>query len=105
VSIRTNGLEGPGLTRRSLCTAALLAPCAVRAQSSDPKFVAWLAGVRTEALRAGVDHGHARQRADERRADPEVMELARNQPEFKMSFDGTSQIVVSPERVTRGRRC
>ena len=34
---------------------------------------------------------------------PRVMELARNQPEFKMTFDRYLEIVVSDERVKRGR--
>ena len=34
---------------------------------------------------------------------PRVMELARNQPEFKMTFDRYLEIVVSDERVKNGR--
>jgi len=89
--------------RRLLLTAAMLAPVAARAQSSDSKFVAWLAGVRTEALRAGVDHGTIDSALMPAEEIPRVMELARNQPEFKMSFDEYLQLVVSPERVARGR--
>jgi len=91
------------IKRRLLCTAALVVPFAARAQSGDPKFVAWLAGVRTEALRAGVDQGTADSALMGVEQIPRVLELARNQPEFKMSFDEYLQVVVSAERVTRGR--
>ncbi len=91
------------LTRRLLCAATLLAPLTTRAQSSDPKFAAFLAGVRTEALRAGVDHGTIDSALMSAEPIPRVMELARNQPEFKMTFDEYLQVVVSPERVARGR--
>jgi membrane-bound lytic murein transglycosylase B len=93
--------------RRLLCTAALLAPLAARAQASDPrgdpKFVTFLSGVRVEALRAGVDQGTIDSALLTAEPIPRVMELARNQPEFKMSFDEYTQLVVSPERVARGK--
>src|SRR4051794_37517502 len=97
----------PMIGRRLLCTAALLAPlAAARAQASDPggdprgdpKFVPFLSGVRVEALRAGVDQGTIDSALLTAEPIPRVMELARNQPEFKMSFDEYTQLVVSPER-------
>ena len=91
------------LSRRLLCTTALLAPWMARAQSGDPKFAAWLAGVRAEAARAGVDQGTLDSALMNIEPIPRVMELARDQPEFKMTFDRYMEIVVSPERVTRGR--
>ena len=45
------------INRRSLLAATLLVPAAAHAQSGDPKFAAWLAGLRAEAKRAGVDDG------------------------------------------------
>jgi membrane-bound lytic murein transglycosylase B len=89
--------------RRAFCATALLAPLAAQAQSSDPRFVSWLAGVRTDALRAGVDHATIDSALMTAQEIPRVMELARNQPEFKMSFDEYMQLVVSPERVARGK--
>jgi membrane-bound lytic murein transglycosylase B len=91
------------LGRRLLCASALLAPLVARAQSGDPKFVGFLAGLRADALRAGVDHGTIDAALMTAQEIPRVMELARNQPEFKMSFDEYMQIVVSPERVARGK--
>jgi membrane-bound lytic murein transglycosylase B len=91
------------MRRRLLCAAALLAPLVARAQSSDPKFVAFLSGVRVEALRTGVDQGTIDSALMTIEPIPRVMELARNQPEFKMTFDEYTQLVVSPERVARGK--
>ena len=83
--------------------AAALAPIPVFAQTPDPKFAAWLAGVQAEAIRAGVDQGTAQAALGSVQLLPEVMELARNQPEFKMSWDDYRALVVSEERVKQGR--
>ncbi len=91
------------ITRRLVCLAATLAPALARAQSTDPKFSGWLAGLRADALRAGVDQGTLDSAFSNIELVPHVMELARNQPEFKMTFDEYLAVVVSPERVVRGR--
>jgi len=91
------------ISRRLVCLAAALAPVLARAQSPDPKFSGWLAGLRSDALRAGVDQGTLDSAFSNIQLIPRVMELAHNQPEFKMSFDEYLAVVVSPERVTRGR--
>jgi membrane-bound lytic murein transglycosylase B len=97
------GYTGAMISRRLLCTAALFAPLAARAQTQDPKFVAFLAGLRVDALRAGVDHGTIDSALMTAQPIPRVMELARHQPEFKMSFDEYLNVVVSSERVARGK--
>ncbi|CAN5721128.1 hypothetical protein BH10PSE6_BH10PSE6_20380 [soil metagenome] len=89
--------------RRLLCTALLLAPFATQAQSNDPKFAAWLRGLRADAAKAGVDAGTLDSALSNVEEIPEVLQQARNQPEFKMTFERYLEIVVSPERVTRGR--
>jgi membrane-bound lytic murein transglycosylase B len=96
------------ITRR-LLTAALAAvpfstaPMFAGAQSSDPQFAAWLKGLRSEAARAGVD-GHTLDAAlGSVEQIPRVLELAHSQPEFKMTFERYLEIVVSPERVARGK--
>src|SRR5215471_5321903 len=90
--------------RRSLCLAAALAPVPVFAQSgSDARFIAWLAALKAEAIKAGVDPGTAEQALSGVQLLPEVMELARNQPEFKMSWAEYEKLVVSAERVKNGR--
>ncbi len=82
---------------------AAVAPFPALAQTGDARFLAWLKGVRAEALRAGVDQGTLDATLDGVQEIPRVLELARNQPEFKMTFARYLEIVVSPERVSRGR--
>jgi membrane-bound lytic murein transglycosylase B len=91
------------ITRRLVSLAAALAPALARAQPADPRFSGWLAGLRAEALRAGVDQGTLDRAFSNVELIPRVMELAHHQPEFKMSFDEYLAVVVSPERVARGR--
>ena len=91
------------ISRRLLCTALALSPATALAQSGDPKFDAFLRTIRAEALKAGVDAGTLDMALGKVREIPRVMELARNQPEFKMTFDRYLEIVVSDERVKNGR--
>src|SRR6266446_5826901 len=91
------------ISRRLLCAAAATLPVAALAETSDPKLAAWLLGVRAEALKAGVDAGTLDAALSSVEEIPRVMELARNQPEFKMTFDQYLEIVVSNERVAKGR--
>ncbi len=91
------------ITRRLLCAAAALLPPSARAETADPKFAAWLRGLRAEALKAGVDAGTLDAALGSVEEVPRVLELAHNQPEFKMTFDRYLEIVVSNERVSRGR--
>ncbi len=91
------------IDRRLLCAVAMLAPFSVRAQTGDARFAAWLAGVRTEAARAGVDAGTLDTALGGIEQVPRVLELARDQPEFKMTFERYLELVVSDERVKRGR--
>ena len=70
---------------------------------NDPKFDAFLRSIRAEALKAGVDAGTLDMALGKVQEIPRVMELARNQPEFKMTFDRYLEIVVSDERVKNGR--
>jgi membrane-bound lytic murein transglycosylase B len=91
------------ISRRLFCAGAMVAPSAARAETSDPKLAAWLRGVRAEALKAGVDAGTLDAALGSVEEIPKVMELARNQPEFKMTFDQYRGLVVSNERVERGR--
>src|SRR5262245_51131921 len=91
------------ISRRLLCAGAVLVPFAARAETSDPKLAAWLRGVRAEALKAGVDGGTLDAALGSVEEIPRVMELARNQPEFKMTWDQYLRIVVSDERVAKGR--
>ena len=58
------------INRRFLCAAMASWPVSALAQSSDPKFAAWLRGLRAEALKAGVDAGTLDSALGQRRADP-----------------------------------
>jgi membrane-bound lytic murein transglycosylase B len=89
--------------RRFLCTMAALGSAPALAQTADSKFAAWLRGVRAEAARAGIDQATLDAALEGIQEIPRVLELARNQPEFKMTFERYLEIVVSPERVSRGR--
>ena len=89
--------------RRLVCTGLMLVPAAARAQSNDARFTAWLQGVRAEAVRSGVDSATADAALGSVQQIPKVLELAHNQPEFKMTFQRYLELVVSPERVSRGR--
>jgi membrane-bound lytic murein transglycosylase B len=92
------------ITRRLLCAGAALAPFPVLAQGSGARFpAAWLDGIRQEALRAGVDRATLDAALADIREVPKVMEQARNQPEFKMTWETYQERVVSNERVARGR--
>lgn len=92
------------ITRRLLCAGAALAPFPVLAQGSGARFpAAWLDGIRQEALRAGVDRATLDAALADIREVPKVMEQARNQPEFKMTWERYQGLVVSEERIKRGR--
>jgi membrane-bound lytic murein transglycosylase B len=78
-------------------------PLSALAQGGDPRFDAFLRGIRAEALKSGVDAGTLDTALTKVQELPRVMELARNQPEFKMTFDQYLEIVVSEKRVRDGR--
>ena len=82
---------------------AALGPVPALAQTSEAKFQVWLRGLRAEAARAGVDQSTLDAALEGIEEIPRVLELARNQPEFKMTFERYMEIVVSPERISRGR--
>ena len=96
------------INKRSLLGGLLAGPLCVLAPAfaqggRDAAFANWLQGLRAEALRAGVDAGTLDAALANVEPIPRVMELARNQPEFKMTFERYLEIVVSAERVSRGK--
>src|SRR5260370_20833248 len=91
------------ISRRLWFEAPALCPLPALAESADPKSAAWLRGLHAEALKAGVDAGTLDAALGSVEEIPRVMELAHNQPEFKMTFDRYLELVVSNERVSRGR--
>jgi membrane-bound lytic murein transglycosylase B len=96
------------ISRRLLLGGLLVGPLPVWAPASaqggsDAAFKAWLQALRAEALRGGVDAGTLDAALANVEQIPRVLELARNQPEFKMTFERYLEIVVSPERASRGK--
>ena len=95
------------ITRRLLCAGAALAPLPLLSPAfaqGDGRFpAAWLQGIRQEAERAGVDRATLDAALADIREVPKVMEQARNQPEFKMTWETYQSRVVSTERIARGR--
>ena len=88
--------------RRTAILAAAMALWAFTASASEP-FAAWLAGVRAEALSTGI-------RADTLDAAlagiapiPRVIELDRDQPEFRLTFAEYLDRVVTGPRIARAR--
>ncbi len=83
-------------------TAAVLSP--PRAQARDAAFDAWIQGVRAEAAGQGVPA--ATLDAALWRVEPveRVLELDRSQPEFKMTWQQYHDLVLTPDRIGRGRQ-
>ena len=91
------------LLLRGLLASPLCIPSSAYAQGSDAAFRTWLQGLRAEALRNGIDAGTLDAALANVEQIPRVLEQARNQPEFKMTFERYLEVVVSNERVSRGR--
>jgi membrane-bound lytic murein transglycosylase B len=71
--------------------------------AAEPKFTAWLAQLKREALARGI----SRETFDNATAGiepiPRVLELDSAQPEFKLNYYEYIERVVSPARVKRGK--
>lgn len=93
--------------RRHLLTAALVAAAVfnpLQAQAEpDAKFLAWLDGVRAEALGKGISDATLSRALDGVEPIPRVIELDRNQPESTITFTQYIKRIVSPARVKAGR--
>ena len=96
------------ILKRHLLGGLLMSPLCVSAsafaQGSDAAFRTWLQALRTEALRSGVDAGTLDSALGQVEQIPRVMELARNQPEFKMTWERYQELVVSQTRIDTGRK-
>lgn len=76
---------------------------ATSASASEPDdFARWLESVKAEAVKRGFKESTVRA-LDSVQHIPRVLELDRGQPEKKLTFEQYRAIVVSPERVERGR--
>ncbi len=82
--------------------ATLLMPLHAHAQA-DPKFEAWLDGVRAEARTKGISEATLARALEDVAPIPRVIELDRNQPESTITFSQYLARIVSPTRVKAGR--
>ena len=70
---------------------------------ADEDFSAWLAQFRIEASSKGIAIGTLDTAFKDIQLIKRVIELDRNQPEFKLTFNTYMEKVVTPARVNRGR--
>lgn len=82
-----------------LLLAGLVAPAA----ANEQPFGAWLDGVRQEAKGRGVSDSVLNEALTGVKPIPRIIELDRNQPEFKLKADEYLARVVTPGRIKYGR--
>ncbi|MBM3302673.1 MAG: lytic murein transglycosylase, partial [Deltaproteobacteria bacterium] len=68
------------------------------------EFQAWLAEIRVQAVRQGISQGTADKALAGARYLSEVMEMYRNQPEFKLTLDEYLNRVVPENRIFLGKK-
>lgn len=90
------------LAVRSFFAAALLLVPAV-ASAATPPFDQWLDGVRAEARNRGVSDATLDAALAGVEPIPRVIELDRNQPEFKLKFDEYKARVITGGRIDAGK--
>jgi membrane-bound lytic murein transglycosylase B len=82
---------------------ALVTSSQLKAAEPD-KFRTWLGELRSQAIRQGISQGTVDQSLSGAHYLPEVMELYRNQPEFKWTLDEYLNRVASESRITLGKQ-
>jgi membrane-bound lytic murein transglycosylase B len=70
----------------------------------NPDFAAWLKDLRAEARKKGIRDDTLDAALKDVRPIPRVIELDRNQPEFKLSYTQYMERVVPASRIEKGRR-
>jgi membrane-bound lytic murein transglycosylase B len=92
------------MQRRTFCTALVAVTAfAPTAGAQDAAFQTYLRGVRAEAQGKGVSSATLDRALTGIEQQPRVLELFSKQPEFKLSFQQYLDIVVTEQRVRRGR--
>jgi len=71
---------------------------------ADDAFDAWLTGLKAEAAAKGIATGTLDSAFKDIQLIERVIELDRNQPEFKLTFDSYMKKVVTSNRINRGSR-
>jgi membrane-bound lytic murein transglycosylase B len=85
-----------------LLYAAIAAP---QLKAAEPEeFRTWLSEVRSQAIRQGISQGTVDKALAGANYLPEVMELYRNQPEFKWTLDEYLNRVASEDRISIGKQ-
>lgn len=84
----------------ALCLGALLpTPC-----PADENFAAWLEALKAEAVAKGISESTVQTAFKDLQPLEKVIELDRNQPEFKKDFRSYLRMTVTSSRITKGRR-
>ena len=76
----------------------------VEGPQEEAQFANWLEGLRTEAIEAGISEATVEAALTGIMPLDRVIELDRNQPEFRLDFWIYLDRVASEERIERGRR-
>jgi membrane-bound lytic murein transglycosylase B len=91
-------------TRRSVLAAALPATLAARAATASPtSFAEFLAGLRSEAARAGITPATIDIALRGIVPDPKVLERDRHQPEFTLTWAQYRALLITDKRIEAGR--
>jgi len=90
------------LTRR-LLLAALPATVAAKAQAASGTFADFLAGLWTEAQRAGISAATLRAALSGLAPNQKVLERDRHQPEFTLTWARYRALLITAKRITAGR--
>lgn len=90
------------ITAIVLVVAASIAAFPAYAET-DPAFEAWLTGLRTEALDAGISSETLDASFDGVAPIARIIELDRRQPESTLTFEQYVERIVSNSRIDRGR--
>lgn len=90
------------LTRR-LLLATLPAAVTVNAQAAPDSFAGFLAGLRTEARRAGISAGTLDRALKGLAPNPKVLDRDRHQPEFTMTWAQYRALLITDKRIETGR--
>jgi membrane-bound lytic murein transglycosylase B len=90
-------------SRRSLLAAALPAIVAVRANAAPSSFQSFLAGLRAEALRAGISAATVDRALAGIQPNQKVLDRYRHQPEFTMTWAQYRALLITDQRIANGR--
>lgn len=91
------------LTRRTLLVSSIATGFTVRAYAADDSFARFLAGVRTDALRAGISTITLNLAFAGVQPNQKVLERDRHQPEFTLTWAQYRALVAGEQRIVNGR--